>query len=254
MEKKYYDYFNNLGINIDADTHPFSREYQSIKKLNNPNFNKCFEHLLLTLIFDIEIIKRYNKSDYEEYINKLKKEDISFWGERFEIYWYSSLLHRLSRPVKNLKRGIPGEEADFVFEFEGRKLTIETTSVTYSELSNKSNPIAKIKSKINEKESSEYVDLNCCLILDITNLSFYRKLLNNFSQTISNLLDNLSSGFGAILLNESFHTDINNNPRYITQVYEWINPYAGTCLKKFIELSKRGAENEGKEKLFFKIN
>jgi len=114
----------------------------------------------------------------------MAKKDISFWGDRFEVYWYLSLIRELNSPIKNLRRGSLGKEPDFVFEFEGKTLGIETTSLMFSEESLKTNPISKILSRIKTKESKSYATKSCFLILDSSNLSFYRTLTNNFRNHI----------------------------------------------------------------------
>lgn len=254
MEKRFENYLNGIGIDISRRGHPFADEYLNVKSTNNEMAIKCFEHLLLLLIVDLERIKSHNQADYEQYLKKLNATDTSFWGQRFEISWYSSLIHRLKNPVQNLRRGKEGEEADFVFEYNKGLVSIETTSVTYESSSKMSNPISKLKKAIAEKDGKPYADSDCCLIVDFSNLSFYRKTKKNFSTTISDLIGNMRSSFGAVLFHEAFHIPEEENPRHITQVYDWNNPKCSTALKAFLEENFSITNVQEENKLFFRVS
>lgn len=232
IETKYKDYLLNLGLDLDDESHPFSAQYLELKRVGNHQLYLAFEHLILKLILDLEVIKQHSQTDYNYHSTKISIKDISFWGERFEIYWYSSLIQELTD--KSIRRGTAGEEADFVFKHMGQDIGIETTALNFDNSTYKKNPIAKIERRIKKKESAKYCNYDCCLAIDISNLQFYRKLLNNFSITISDLINSLSSNFGAILFCESIHTDLDSNVRYITQVYDWMNPNISEPLKDYL--------------------
>ena len=254
MDERAYNYFKQIGIDFNEDTHPFTYEYHNVLKLNNPFIEKCFDHLILKLILDLKTIEEYNAEDYKYHLSRMAKKDISFWGERFEVYWYSSLINSIKTPISNLRRGNPETEPDFIFEFEGTPLGLETTSLTYSEKSGKSDPIGKLKTRISKKEKRPYANVNCGLIIDISNLSFYRKLLNNFRTSLSDMIPSLNSNFGVILFSESYHlNDKDNNPRYITHAWDWMNPNVNLELEKFINLNARESDNSSGDKIAFKI-
>ena len=172
MEQGHIDYLQNIGIDVGQGGHPFAKEFEVVKKTGDPFMIKCFEHLLLMLILDIETIKNYNTDDYNLYIKRLRATDSSFWGQRFELSWYSSLISKMKHKPNNLRRGRDGEEADFLFEYNGEQVSVETTSVVYELTSSMKNPILKIKGTIGDKEKMKYADRNCCLVIDYTNLSF----------------------------------------------------------------------------------
>lgn len=253
MEQVYKDYLKNIGIDISQSGHPFAEEYLTVNKTGNDLLIKCFEHLLLMLMLDIEIIKKHNLEDYEHYLKRLRATNSSFWGQRFEIYWYASLIFRLKKQATDLRRGKEGEEADFVFGYNGKQISIETTSVVYELSSNMSNPISKIKGTIGEKEKKKYANKNCGLIIDYTNLSFYRKIKDNFSTSISELIENLDSEFGVILFHESFHLPNDNNPKYITQVYDWRSKDSNQGLVEFLTDNFSQTDNKKKDKIFFRV-
>lgn len=254
MDKKYEDYLKRIGIDLCQVGHPLANEYLNVKRVGNDLSTKCFEHLILTLILDLQKIKEFNLDDYNHYLKRIRASDISFWGQRFEIYWYSSLIFRLKKEVKHLRRGKEGEEADFIFEYEGQQISIETTSVTYEPTSKMSNPISKIKGVIGEKESKKYANINCCLIIDFTNLSFYRKIKKNFSTTISELIERLTSKFGTILFHESFHLGEKDNPKYISQVYDWINKDVNPGLKVLLSDNFNRTNDQETNKIIFRVS
>jgi hypothetical protein len=253
VDKKYEDYLKRIGIDISQRGHPFANEYLNVKTTNNELFTKCFEHLLLTLILDLEKIKEYNLEDYEHYLKRIRGSDTSFWGQRFEIFWYSSLIFRLKKQVEDLRRGKEGEEADFIFKYDGHLVSIETTSVIYESTSRMSNPISKIKKGIGEKENKLYPSTNCCLIIDFTNLSFHRKIKRNFSTTISDLIQGLTSKFGTILFYESFHIG-DENPKYTSQSYNWIHNEVNSGLKQFLSDNFTVTDGIEANRIFFRVS
>jgi hypothetical protein len=253
MDERAYKYLKERGVDLNDNSHPFAREYNNVSKLNNSFASKSFEHLILKLILDLKIIEQYSKSDYEYFIKRIKKKDTSFWGERFEIYWYSSLIEAVKTTITELRHGEPPHEPDFLFRYEGKQLGMEITTVSYEDDSSKSDPIGKIRSRITKKEGKSYATDSCCLIIDISNLSFHRKLHNNFRITISEMVKDLKSTFGVVLFCESYHVNQDGNPRYITQAYDWVNPYVQPELLQFISLNERETDQSTGEKLTFKV-
>lgn len=249
LESKYYEYYKSKGIDLNDLTHPLAKEFYFVRKINNSQSTRCFEHFLMLLILSLEHIKRSNEDDYKYYIRRLLKKDISFWGERFEIFFNEILISKLNEDFTNFKRGNQVNEADFLLSFKDKIICIETTSVSYSQNSSKSNPISKIKQKISEKEKKEYAKTDCCLVVDISNLMFYRIIFDNFSVTIVELLKTLESNFGAIIIHYGEHTiDSNNEISYSSQVYTYYNPDIFSELKDFLtySLSNEGFQENNK--------
>lgn len=206
------------------------------------------------LILDIETIKSYNLDDYNHYIKKLHATNSSFWGQRFEIFWYSTLISKFKGKITDLRRGKEGEEADFVFKYNGKQISIETTSVVYELTSSMTNPISKIKGAIGGKEKKKYADKNCCLIIDYSNLSFYRKILKNFKTTISELIEQLNSNFGVILFQFSFHSGEISNPKYFSQVFNWTNNEANSTLTDFLNENLSQPDTSEMNKIYFRVS
>jgi hypothetical protein len=253
MEQGHIDYLRNIGIDISQGEHPFAEEFKVVNKTGDPFLIKCFEHLLLMLILDIETIKNYNTGDYEHYIKRLRATNSSFWGQRFEVSWYSLLISKMKNKPNNLRRGQEGEEADFVFEYKGEQVSIETTSVVYELTSSMTNPIIKIKGTIGKKDKMKYADKNCCLVIDYTNLSFYRKILKNFKSSISDLIGQMESRYGAVLFHESFHSGDLENPRYFTQVYDWTSETVNPGLMNFLSDNLTNSDTKDLSKVYFRV-
>lgn len=254
MEKKYNEFLKKIGIDLSDLNHPISKEFCLMLKSKDKNIIRCYENLLKNMIIDILLIKQHSLTDYIYYINKLKKKDISFWGERFEICWYAALLHRIKTPIDNIRRGKAGIEADFVFELDNESFEIETTSLTFSQKSKKSDPIAKIISSINTKEKMQYATKNCMLVIDISNLMFYRKILNNFRSTIADISKEIDSKFGAIIFSEGYHIIDENNFQYGTRIYELFQEGIPSKLKNFITYNSIPIDKDSSSEktIFFK--
>jgi|GEM_PF-4664978 len=254
MEQGHIDYLKNIGIDISHSGHPFAEEFITVTKTRNSSLIRCFEHLLLMLILDIETIKKYNLDDYNHYIKRLRATNSSFWGQRFEIFWYSALISKFEGRVTDLRRGEEGEEADFVFKYNGEQISIETTSVVYELTSSMTNPISKMKRTIGEKEKKKYANKNCCLIIDYSNLSFYRKIINNFTLTISELIEQLNSKFGIILFQYGFHSDDKSNPKYLTQVFDWTSDETNSVMRDFLHENFSQTDTGGINKIYFRVS
>ncbi len=232
---KVIAYLEKNGIDFKDTSHPLVKEYSNVKILDNPMLLQAFEHLLMILVVDLEIIKKHDPTSYNYYLSKLCVNELSFWGERFEIYYYSKLIQHSK--LKSLRRGKSGGEADFIGDYESSMICIETTTINYSANSEMSNPISKILKVINRKDKKTYANCNCCLVIDISNLLFYRKIINNFKTTISSVIDTLESQFGAILFFYSYHDSTKGNLHYISKAYTWLNISANPALAKYISES-----------------
>lgn len=253
MEENYTNRLRDLGIDLDKTEHPFSEEYSVIVKTGDPFLIKCIEHLLLMLIFDLETIRRHSEDDYVHYTKRLRASNSSFWGHRFEISFYSSLIFRFKNKPSNLRRGKEGHEADFVFDYNGSPLSIEATSVVYELNSNMTNPTSKIKGTLGRKEKLSYASTDCCLVIDYTNLSFYRKILSNFSTSISKLIEQIDCKFGVVLFHEAFHSGELENPKYFVELYDWQNKNVNKNLNLFLADNLSQSKTKGIKKVHFRI-
>ena len=252
MEEKLIKHYSEIGIDLSSTNHPFAREYHDVKKINKDIATAAFEHFLLVFITDLMIIKKYRPMDYDYYRKRIKANHISFWGERFEISWYAFLLHKFSGVIADLKRGTESVEADFVFNYNGNPVALETTTVKFQNTPRLTDPIEKILNKIQEKEEKPYANSNCILVIDITNLSFYRKVFQNFSVSITELLLRLESKFGLVLLQENVHAGSVDNPRYIAKAWEKVSERAGDGVKDFFYNNFQKNKNPSMGDVFFK--
>ena len=255
MEDKYILRLKDFGIDLSQNIHPVSKEFNKVKSINNPSFEKCYEHLILMLLLHLCILeKKVNKDDFKTILKNLKKTDISFWGVRFELYWYYMLLSNKSDSISNLRRGKPGTEADFVFNYQEDTYSVETTSLTFDDKSSKKNPVLKIRAKISEKAKKQYADLSCILVIDISNLYFYGILKSSVNSLINDVFNNLHTKFGAVLLSYSYHTNKDINPSFTNNVFSWLNKQGHKntemLLNKFLTLE----QEQKNEKIYFKLN
>ncbi|MEQ9063917.1 MAG: hypothetical protein RIE58_07055 [Vicingaceae bacterium] len=247
---KVVDFFSSVGFDVYDKSHPIGAELHSVQILKNEVLFKCYEHFLMLLIIDISKIKKFSYDDYDFYLKQIRVKDTSFWGIRFEIFWYARMIEQVPTLINNLKRGEAGLQPDFVAN--NMEISFETTSLNYMVVSKKSNPIQKILKKINEKDRKIYSDLNCCLIVDITNLSFYRKLLSNFKQSIDELFNSLQSNFGAVLLLESYHIESDKELHFRSQVYTWMNPNIDEKLSNYLKVKLKEQFDISGNKVYFK--
>ncbi len=235
MDNKVVKYLNDLGIDLLANIHPFSKEYLIFSSVNNQNLKDCIDHLISLFVIDLELIKRHNLNDFEFYKKKISKNDISFWGIRFELFTYSKLIQKLDKNNFEIKRGKDGMNADIIVSFEGKSIQIETTAALYSDDSSKTDPISKIMKRILIKENKPYSGKFTCLLIDINNLLFYRQLSNNFRISITELCSNLESKFGAILFHFTENIKTLDNLHFVSSAYDWFNPDIDPNLNRFLK-------------------
>lgn len=253
MEEKVKQYYIKLGIDLDSYIHPIAKELNIVEK--GTSGERIMDHLSKLLIIDIETIKKHNSNDFKYYIEKLNKTDISFWGERFELYLYAKIIMKLKDSDFKVRRGLVGIEPDFIIYNNKTKAGVESTSVFYSDSSKKTDPIQKIISKCKEKEEYTYANLNTCLIIDYTNLNFYRGLLNNFKESISNIIANQNSKYGAILYHFNYHQIVPNNLLFQSKAYDYINPKIDQNLKEVLNLilGERDKTNDSTGQTFVRV-
>jgi len=255
MHELCVKYLKDAGIDFGQRGHPFSDLYLDLKTLNEPFPLKSFENITMQLVIALEEIRKFNNLHHSEYIKKLSAKDTSFWGVKYEIQWYYILIKKFKeKRITAIRRGISGLEPDFIINYHRNDIGIETTCLTYDLNSSMSDPISKIKQAIFKKGEKQYASESCCLIIDISNLIFYRKIYSNFSITISELTDLINSNFGAVLLFQSVHIKGDNgDPRYVNQFYNWINPKISHSLEVFIKDVFDGPKEDFSEKLRFPV-
>lgn len=86
MNEKAYTYLKDIGIDLNDNIHPFAKEFNLVKKLNNPFISKSFEHLILKLILDLKVIEVYNDDDYKYYIKRVKKRIFRFGARDLKYF------------------------------------------------------------------------------------------------------------------------------------------------------------------------
>lgn len=258
MKEKYKKAAKELGLDLDDTSFPISAEYQKALATKDAVIVKSMEQGILHLLAGLLRIKGYNESDFNYHVRKLNAKDVSFWGERFEIYLYSKLIE--DKSILNLRRGVPNVEADFLFKFQDKGIALEATTANFSESQN-FDAIAKIKKAIWKKEQKKYASKECCLVVDITNLLFYRRLFDSnkndngnpnqkiFKSTISELFQNLSSPFGAILLNGNYH--LRDEDKYVSDAYTWRNAEINDGLSEYLNHLLQPSLSTGKDVLYF---
>lgn len=247
--EKVIRYLEDIGVDFTNEGHPLVSEYKSVCKYNDLLAKKAFEHLLMILVIDLEVIRKHDPHSYQYYLKRIKKRDISFWGERFEIYYYSKLLS--SKIISKVKRGNPNNEPDFICEYESHLIQIETTSFQYLNNGLGKDSIIKMLKIVNKKNEKIYATSSCVLVIDISNMVFNKKLIGKLNESMTEILNNLQSAYGAVLFMYSYHEIRGGNLHYMSQAYQWTNSMASKQLSMFIENSKIAAL-EPQAKLYFK--
>lgn len=254
LEEKYKKLLFEMGMDVNNPSYPLGKEYLNILQLKNDIYLQCIDHLITLLLLDMLLIKKYNVDDFEYYLKKLKIKTISFWGERFEIYFYARLIQKSYENSFSVRRTTKYEEPDFVIENELGLTYIEATSLNYEENTLRTNPIRKINKKINEKQLKPYANENTCLVIDLTNLLFYRPILDNFSKSITEYIDDLESNFGAILFHQTYHTIENDLPYFYSNAYDWRNPNISSKTNGLLRSILGGPQTPPSKKIQFRIS
>jgi hypothetical protein len=247
MDDKYIQIAKKYGVDLSDLSSPSAIEYHKCLKLNDPRIQQSMDHSILKMVESPARIKEHNSDDFEYYRKKLTVKDISFWGERFEILVYAQLIQK--DKIQDFRRGQAGTEPDFVFAFNHVEIGIETTSVNYQTESLKKDSVKKIMRQVGEKSKKPYANTNTCLIVDITNMMFYRYVLNNFKTTLSELTTTMSSSFGSVLLTYTYHTTIGGELHDVVDYYDVKNNEISPTLKDFLLYMSAPSKNDG-EKIF----
>jgi hypothetical protein len=234
MKENLIKLFDRFGIN--TENNKILSDFLNRINGNNELLKKQYELFLMDLILGLNIIKEKDENSFKRYVKSLNstKGNENFWGERFEVYMHSKLLKINANIIKNLKRGIDGLEPDLLFNFNETLLGIELTTLKFVKPPQTPEIIlSKITDKILEKNSNPYAKENCALIIDITNIIAYGKLLNiSLNDLFRNSFvgfDYLEKeiGFGVIILcNSVFKTKSDNS------LFHSLIPRIGLCHEK----------------------
>ena len=148
------------------------------------------------LVKHLKEIKEHDESLLNYFRRKINRNDVSYYGFRFEVAIASSLIRK---KVSFIKR----ESPDFEILYAGKKIYIETVSVhiTSSKLRNLK---IKIKNAISRKSRKPYCKPDTALFVDATNI-FYHSLVRNQLLLIEELKEYVSGiledvGFGSIVI------------------------------------------------------
>ncbi|WP_304145685.1 hypothetical protein [Mesoflavibacter zeaxanthinifaciens] len=191
--KKIIKGYNSIGI--DAHNNIFLKDYIDLLKTDNELFRKQFELFHMDFLLSLKLIQEKDEKSFKRYIKKINdtKEKINFWGEKFEVYLHSKLLQIDSKIIQNLKRGKDGVEPDLIFDYRNELLGIELTTLKFTQpQKSKDHILRKITDKILEKNSKLYSNEKCALIIDITNIIAYEKILG---YSLNNIFTELFDGF-----------------------------------------------------------
>ncbi len=135
----------------------------------------------MDFLLGLNSIREIDKKSFDRYIKNINntKGELNFWGEKFEVFMHSKLIEGEGRITKNLRRGIDGKEPDLIFDFNNEILGMELTTSKFAQIpKTKEHILKKITEKILEKNSKPYSNEKCALIIDITNIIAYEKMLN----------------------------------------------------------------------------
>jgi hypothetical protein len=190
-------YKNKLDFdleNSDNKEHAFYDNFQMLLELepNSIEYKYILNNCLFGPIEYLEEIKKVSLDEFNFWKKRLvrNKKNVGLYGDIFELYINWTFVQ------KNLKF-TKTERPDFSLLHNDVEIFIECTSVYFD--FNK-NPIEKeifkkLKSKIREKITEEYMNLSTALFIDITNLYYHSKNINLSlnSNLISKVLEELDN-------------------------------------------------------------
>ena len=220
-----------LKLGIDVVSNKVLRDYLSLTEIKNEILRKQFELFHMDFIVGLNAIKEFDKKSFNRYIKSINdtKENVNFWGEKFEVFLHSKLIKATPQIITNLKRGIDGFEPDLLFDFKDSNLGIELTTLKYTvPPKNETQVLSKITERILEKSSKKYPNPKCALLIDITNIVAYEKLYNFSLNEIFNSEFNGFSylqkeiDFGMIILCNSIFKKNSDNT-----LFQTLNPKLG---------------------------
>lgn len=170
-----------LSIGIEIDENKILTEL--INRVDSPNelLSKQFEFFHMDFLIGLKNIQEFDEISFNRYIEKINetKGKLNFWGEKFETVIHSKLIKACPKIISDLKRGVDGIEPDILFKYKEKQLGIELTTLKFLNApKNKEQILSKITDKILEKNNKPYSTGKCALLIDITNIIAYEKLLN----------------------------------------------------------------------------
>lgn len=236
MREKIEREYLNLGININSNK--ILKEYLHRTEISDESLKKQIEFFHMDLIIGLRNIRVFDRISFERYIDTVNnsKENLNFWGEKFEIYFHSKLINGVPHLITDLRRGIDGLEPDLLFKYNDSQLGIELTTLKYKIPPKNSDQIlSKITECILNKNSKKYSNSKCALIIDITNIVAYEKIFNlNLNNIFKESFDGFSYlqkviNFGMIILCNSVFKEKSDKT-----LFHELNPRIGIINEKKI--------------------
>lgn len=205
MKAKIIKAYEKIGIEIFPDS--ILEKYVNL--IENNEFKEQIELFHFNIILGLDLIRIKDVSSFKRYTKNLNnsKSNLTFWGEKNEVYWHSKLLEINDIYISNLRRGIDGKEPDLVFKINNETFGFELTTLKFEKYPKDNESIFfKIIEQIKIKnEKVYYSNKNCVLIIDITNLYFHAEFNNRNFKEIWNenfkgfKIDNITINFGMII-------------------------------------------------------
>lgn len=243
MKERLIKLFGDFGIKIDENK--ILKEIFNRLDGQNEDLSKQYELFLMDLLLGLNLIKSIDINSYNRYLKYLNetKGEINFWGEKFEVFIHSKLVKINPHVIKDLRRGIDGKEPDLVFKFNGIQIGLELTTIKFlNPPDSKEKILKKIVDCIIEKNGKSYPNEKCALLIDITNLIMYEKVINIslnklFEESFCGFdFTGKDIGFGCVILcNSVFKLKADGN------LYHYLNPRLGL----FPETKPMNQELEG---------
>lgn len=227
MKDKFIKLYSILGVNWESNKTLI--KYLDYLNVEQEKVRKTYELFHMDFIIGLDFIQKNDEHSFNRYIKTLNdtKGDTNFWGEKFEVYMHYKLLNGAPQIINNLRRGKDGLEPDLTFEFNGEKLGIELTTRQFlTPPKNETEILNKITEKILEKNSKEYANETCALIVDITNIVAYEKI---FNISLNKIFKKHFSGFSYLEKEMKFGMVILVNSMFLyeNEIRQILNPRLG---------------------------
>ena len=232
---------------VNNSEHTFYKNYQLLLELE-PDSEK-YSYILLHNLFGpvqyLEELKKLSQKKYKVWKNRLIKntQNVGIYGDLFELYITWTLV------MKKINF-VPSDSPDFEITHDNFKIYIECTSsqFDFDKTPSKEEILLKIESSVCSKMKLNYATTSTCLFVDITNLCYHAKLLNqpitqkeltlavyDASQKVEGFES--SNTFGALMFFWiNIVKDLDNNIRYASNSFDIIeNVNADSSLIKFLK-------------------
>jgi len=228
MQQKITRVYTELGIDVRKSS-IIEKYIQLIKEPESEI--EDFELFHWDLILGLSEIKDFDYNSFKRYQSNINnsKDNLTFWGERYEVIWHYKLIKALNHYsyITDLKRGKDGLESDLIFNFNNSNIGIELTTLKFqSGLKNAEEILMKIYKSIFKKNSKPYANKNSALIIDVTNLNYHSKftelslkdiLKTNIFET-KNLIDKINFGMVILCQSEYRINEKGNRGQYLKPV------------------------------------